>query len=174
MSVPEHLTTVARNARALASRGDLRGAQAMLDQALEPAIAMLGPDHAEVLAATRLLASLHRNLGDLSDSRRLLEEALAAGQFSLGEDDPALLPLSYDLAMLADELGNRHEARRNFTRLLRYGPGALGADHEYVQAAQRYLGLTTPQRPTSATPPARRPPTDPDPGDRPGRATQPD
>jgi hypothetical protein len=116
----------------------------MLEQALDPAATMIGPDHPEVLAGTRLLASLHRDLGDLTQARRLLESALAAGQFTLGEDSPTLLPLSYDLAMLADELGNRHEARRNFTTLLRHGPVALGPDHEYVRAARRYLGVTTP------------------------------
>jgi hypothetical protein len=144
VSVPDHLTTVVRDAHTLATRGDLRGAQAMLDQALGPAITVLGPDQPEVLAATRLLASLHRDLGDLTDARRLLEEALAAGQFTLGEDSPVLLPLSYDLAMLADELGNRHEARRNFTLLLRHGPAKLGPDHEYVRAARRYLGAGAP------------------------------
>ncbi len=170
MSVPDHLITVARNARALATRGDLGGARAMLDQALEPAATMLGPDHPEVLAATRLLASLHRDLGELSDARRVLEEALAAGQFTLGDDSPDLLPLSYDLAMLADELGNRHEARRNFTRLLRYGPATLGPDHEYVRAARRYLGVAAeppqagpippvdPVAPAGPTAPAEPPP----------------
>lgn len=170
MSVPDHLSTVARNARALATRGDLSSARAMLDQALEPAATMLGPDHPEVLAATRLLASLHRDLGELSDARRVLEEALAAGQFTLGDDNPALLPLSYDLAMLADELGNRHEARRNFTRLLRYGPAALGPDHEYVRAARRYLGVT--DQPPGPTPPVdHAPPVDPVPV--PPRSTHP-
>jgi hypothetical protein len=155
-----HLTAVAHHARALAARGDLRGAQAMLDQALEPATAVLGPDHPEVLTATRLLASLHRDLGDLSGARRLLEGALGAGEFTLGDDSPALLPLSYDLAMLADELGNRHEARRNFTRLLRQGPAALGPDHEYVRAARRYLGVAAPSAPD---PGAGAPIPDPDP-----------
>jgi Tetratricopeptide repeat len=161
VSAPDHLTAVARNAHALATRGDLSGARAMLDQALEPAATMLGPDHPEVLAATRLLASLHRDLGELSDARRVLEEALAAGQFTLGDDNPALLPLSYDLAMLADELGNRHEARRNFTRLLRYGPAALGPEHEYVRAARRYLGVAAQPPPGPVPPPAEPPPVDP-------------
>jgi tetratricopeptide (TPR) repeat protein len=154
VSLPDHLTAVARNARALATRGDLRGAQAMLDQALEPAAAMLGPNHPEVLTATRLLASLHRDLGDLSGARRLLEEALTAGQFALGDDSRALLPLTYDLALLADELGNRHEARRNFTRLLHHGPAALGPDHEYVRAARRYLGVAPSTPDPGATAPA--------------------
>jgi hypothetical protein len=140
VSAPDHLATVVSNARALATRGDLHGAQALLAPALDPAVTMFGPDHPDVLAGTRLLASLHRDLGDLSHARRLLEEALAAGQFTLGEDSPTLLPLSYDLATLADELGNRHEARRNFTLLVRHGPAALGPDHEYVLAARRYLG----------------------------------
>ncbi|MGC9665651.1 tetratricopeptide repeat protein [Planosporangium sp. 12N6] len=160
MSSPDHLTAVARDARALAARGDLDGARALLDRVLDPATTALGPDHPEVLGATRLLASLHRDLGDLSGARRILEEALAAGQFTLGDDNPALLPLSYDLATLADELGNRHEARRNFTRLLRQGPAALGPDHEYVRAARRYLGVTAspatgaPTAPAPAQPPA--------------------
>ncbi|GII21789.1 fibronectin type III domain-containing protein [Planosporangium mesophilum] len=160
MSVPDHLTTVSHHARALATRGDLRGAQAMLDQALEPAAAMLGPDHPEVLAATRLLASLHRDSGDLSGARRLLEEAIAAGEFTPGGDSPTLLSLSYDLAMLADELGNRHEARRNFTRLLRQGPAVLGPDHEYVRAARRYLdaGASTPASAPPVAPVTPAPP----------------
>ncbi|WP_239075391.1 fibronectin type III domain-containing protein [Planosporangium flavigriseum] len=157
MSVPDHLAAVVRNAHALASRGDLRGAQVKLEQALDPAAATLGADHPEVLAGTRLLASLHRELGDLMHARRLLEEALAAGQFTLGEDSPALLPLSYDLATLADELGNRHEARRNFTTVLRHGPAALGPDHEYVQAASSYLGASPPGTAGPAAPP---PPTE--------------
>jgi hypothetical protein len=153
--MPDRLAAVARNARARAARGELRDAQVMLDQALEPAAAMLGPGHPEVLAATRLLASLHRELGELSDARRVLEEALAAAQFALGDDSPALLPLSYDLATLADELGNRHEARRNFTRLLWHGPAALGPDHEYVQAARRYLDVSAQPAagPATAAPP---------------------
>jgi hypothetical protein len=167
--VPDHLTTVTRNAHALATRGDLRAAQAMLGQAIEPATTMLGPDHPEVLAATRLLASLHRDLGDLSGARRLLEEALAAGQFTLGDDSPALLPLSFDLATLADELGNRHEARRNFARLLRHGPAALGPDHEYVRAARAYLGVAgAPPGPAAAPPgpgPAAAPPVSAPPAD---------
>jgi hypothetical protein len=163
VSAPDHLTTAARNARALATRGDLQGAQVLLDRALEPATVTLGPDHPEVISATRLLASVNRDLGDLSGARRLLEEALAAGQFTLGDDSPALLPLSYDLATLADELGNRHEARRNYTRLLRHGPAVLGADHEYVRAARRYLGVdNAPERtppPADLTPPLTPPPT---------------
>ncbi len=166
VSAPAQLAAVASNARALAARGDLRGAEAMLDQVLEPAAATLGADHPEVLAATRLLASLRRGLGDLSGARRILEEALAAGQFTLGEDSAALLPFAYDLATLAAELGNRHEARRNYTRLLRYGPAALGPDHEYVRAARGYLGVSaTPQAPAApATPSApAAPPTPPTP-----------
>jgi hypothetical protein len=163
VSAPDHLTTAARHARTLATRGDLLGAQVVLDRAIEPAIAVLGPDHPEVISTTRLLASVNRDLGDLSGARRLLEEALAAGQFTLGDDSPALLPLSYDLATLADELGNRHEARRNYTRLLRHGPAVLGADHEYVRAARRYLGVdSAPEQtppPADLTPPLTPPPT---------------
>ncbi|NJC70327.1 tetratricopeptide repeat protein [Planosporangium thailandense] len=155
MSVPDHLTAAVHDARALAARGDLRGAQALLERVLDPAATVLGPDHAEVLTGTRLLASLHRRLGDLAHARRLLEDALAAGHFTLGEDSPHLLPLSYDLATLADELGNRHEARRNFGVLLRHGPAVLGADHEYVRAARRYLdGAAAPGPPPPAAPPA--------------------
>jgi hypothetical protein len=129
-----------QNARAVAAQGDLRGARMMLEQAVEAAGETLGPDHPEVLAATRMLAAVNVELGDLSDARRLLEEGLADGQFTLGEDHPVLLRMSFDLAILADELGNRHEARRNYTRLARYGPTVLGTEHPFVLAATRYLG----------------------------------
>lgn len=145
VSVPAQLAAVTQNARALAARGDVRGGCDLLDQALDAASMMVGPDHPEVLSATRLLASLRRQLGELAEARRLLEEGLAAGQFTLGEDHPLLLSLAYDLATLADELGNRHEARRNYTRIARYGPRTLGAGHPTVRAARRYLGDETPE-----------------------------
>jgi hypothetical protein len=139
VSGPAHLLAAVQNARALAARGDLRGATTVLDDTVEVAVAVLGPDHPEVLSATRLLASLHRDLGELSVARRLLESAIAAGERSLGDADAMMLSLSYDLATLAHELGNRHEARRNFARLARYGPAVLGAEHPQVEAALRYL-----------------------------------
>lgn len=137
--MPAHLSAVTQSARARAAKGDLRGAAALLTEAIDAATTQVSRDHPEVLTATRYLASLHRETGEPTTARRLLEEALAAGSFILGEAHPLMLSLSYDLAVIADELANLHEARRNYARVQRYGPAVLGPEHEYVRAAQGYL-----------------------------------
>jgi hypothetical protein len=129
-----------RPRRRPAGRDDPRAAVASLSEALVLTGERIGTDHPEVLAATRVLAALHKQLGELPEARSLLENAIAAGQFTRGERDPVMLGLAFDLAHVAHELENRHEARRNFERVRRYGPAVLGPEHEYVRVAQRYLG----------------------------------
>src|SRR5439155_21479870 len=75
VSAADRLSAVTQDARARVARGDLRGARDLLDPAVESGGMALGPDHPQVLASARLLASLHRELGDLADARRVLEEA---------------------------------------------------------------------------------------------------
>jgi len=138
--VADHLASVVAHAAGPAGRDDPRAAVASLSEALVLTGERIGTDHPEVLAATRVLAALHKQLGELPEARSLLENAIAAGQFTRGERDPVMLGLAFDLAHVAHELENRHEARRNFERVRRYGPAVLGPEHEYVRVAQRYLG----------------------------------
>jgi hypothetical protein len=153
VSVTDHLAAVAAHAGGPAGQGDPRGAATSLATTLSSAQAQIGKDHPTVLVATRVLAGLRRQLGELSEARTLLENALAAGQFTRGEGDVTMLGLAYDLALIAYELENRHEARRNFERIRRFGPAVLGVEHEYVQAAYRFLGGPPPVAPPPAAPP---------------------
>ena len=144
MSSSAQLANAVQGARAVAAQGDVRGAFALLDQALDGASGTLGGDDPDVLAATCVLAKFHTDLGELSDARRLLEEGLAAGYHRLGDGHAVMLALSYELARIADELGNVYEAKRRYGQLARLGPAALGEDHPSVRAARRYLGLPEP------------------------------
>ncbi|MEV4514332.1 fibronectin type III domain-containing protein [Dactylosporangium sp. NPDC049525] len=144
MSSSAQLANAVQGARAVAAQGDVRGAFALLDQALDGATGTLGGDDPDVLAATCVLAKFHTDLGELSDARRVLEEGLAAGYHRLGDGHAVMLALSYELARIADELGNVYEAKRRYGQLARLGPAALGEDHPSVRAARRYLGLPEP------------------------------
>ncbi|MEV0129451.1 fibronectin type III domain-containing protein [Dactylosporangium sp. NPDC050688] len=144
MSSSAQLANAVQGARAVAAQGDVRGAFALLDQALDAATGTLGGDDPDVLAATCVLAKFHTDLGELGDARRLLEEGLAAGYHRLGDGHAVMLALSYELARIADELGNVYEAKRRYGQLTRLGPAALGEDHPSVRAARRYLGLPEP------------------------------
>lgn len=120
--------------------GDPTGARDVLEQAAEVAVAVYGPDNADVIETQRRLALVHRELDDPAAARRTLEQALAAGLLRYGEADPLMLSIFAELGAVAEQLGNRHEARRNFMRVIQYGPEVLGFDHPDVRAAQAYLG----------------------------------
>lgn len=136
---PSPLTDVHDRARAIRDAGDLAGAIAYLQRALEAGRAAFGDDDPQVLRTGHLLSAMHRECGDPAAARRVLEEALAAGEFRLGENHPVLLGIAFDLGVVADELGNRHEARRNLTRVAAAGPAVLGSGHWQVVEAERYL-----------------------------------
>ena len=125
--VADHLAAVVAHVAGPAGQDDPRAAAASLAEALGLTGERIGTDHPEVLAATRVLAALHRRMGELPEARSLLENAIAAGQFTRGEQDPVMLGLAFDLAYVAHELENRHEARRNFERVRRHGPAVLEA-----------------------------------------------
>jgi hypothetical protein len=154
VSAPALLATAVQSARTMAEQGDLQGALALLDQAVDAASAMLGVDDPDVLSATSLLARIHIGLGDLTEARRLLEEALAAGHYRLGDEHPVMLILAFDLAGVASELGNVYEAKRRYGQVARFGPVALGADHPAVLAARRALGIPPPDAPIPPPEPA--------------------
>ncbi|GAB1690679.1 tetratricopeptide repeat protein [Krasilnikovia sp. M28-CT-15] len=144
MSQPSALTAARQHAQALAGSGDLAGARAVLERAVEVGRAGLGEDDPEVLATAHQLAAVHQQADDPAAARRVLEEAYAAGQWRLGDADPLMLTISYDLGVVAAELGNRHEARRAFSRVADNGPAVLGAGHWTVARARAFLGDESP------------------------------
>jgi hypothetical protein len=161
VSQPSPLTGARQHAQALADAGDLGGARAVLQHAVDMGGANLGEDDPDVLATAHQLAQLHQRAGDPSAARRVLEEAYAAGQWRLGDADPLMLLISHDLGMVAEELGNRHEARRAFGRVASHGLAVLGGDHWAVARARAYLGEDPPtvrmELPVQAPAPIREP-----------------
>ncbi|MFB9445739.1 hypothetical protein Dvina_32895 [Dactylosporangium vinaceum] len=125
-----------QHAQALADRGDLAGARAVLESAVNAGRPGLAGGDPELLSTMRQLAALQVRAGDHMSARRVLEEAVEAGN-QRGESDPLALLLAYDLAVVATELGNRYVARTNFGRVARFGPAALGPAHPAVEHARR-------------------------------------
>jgi hypothetical protein len=140
VSQPSPLLAVRQRAQALAGSGDLAGARAALEHAVDAGKGTLGEDDPDVLATLHQLARMHQQADDPSAARRVLEEAYAAGQWRLGDSDPLMLEISFDLGVVAEELGNRHEARKAFGRVAGTGAAVLGADHWAVARARAYLG----------------------------------
>jgi hypothetical protein len=158
VSQPSPLNGARQHAQSLAGSGDLGGARAVLEHAVDVGRANLGEDDPDVLATALQLAQVHQAADDPSGARRVLEEAYAAGQWRLGDADPVMLLISHDLGVVAEELANRHEARRAFGRVAGHGPEVLGADHWAVVRARAYLGEDPPtvrmELPAPAPPPA--------------------
>jgi hypothetical protein len=150
------LTPARRRAQELAASGDLAGARAILEKAVELGKVNLAEDDPDVLVTAYHLGQLYRRMDDQPAARRVLEEAYAAGQWRLGDHDALMVEISYDIGVVAEELGNRHEARKAFTRVAQYGPAALGATHEAVARAQAYLGHA-PDSVRSSAPPTATP-----------------
>jgi hypothetical protein len=155
------LTPARRRAQELAASGDLVGARAILEKAVELGKANLSEDDPDVLLTAYHLGQVYQRLDDQSAARRVLEEAYAAGQWRLGDHDPLMVEISYDIGVVAEELGNRHEARKAFTRVAEFGPAALGAGHEAVVRAQAYLGHASDSVRSSAPPPGPASPIEP-------------
>ncbi|WP_284044033.1 tetratricopeptide repeat protein [Actinoplanes sp. M2I2] len=140
VSQPSPLSPARQRALALASSGDLAGARAVLEHAVELGKINLSEDDPDVLLTALQLGTVLQQADDPSAARRVLEEAYAAGQWRLGDSDALMLQISHGIGVVAEELGNRHEARKAFTRVAELGPAALGVEHPVVARARAYLG----------------------------------
>jgi len=168
VSQPSPLTPARQRAQVLADSGDLTGAIALLERAVELGKINLTEDDPDVLRTSYLLGQMLRKDDDPSGARRVLEDAYAAGLWRLGDSDALMLEISHDIGLVAEELGNRHEARKAFGRVAELGPATLGAGHWAVARARAYLGqdqdasvrASEPPQPQS-TVPVSDPPTQP-------------
>jgi hypothetical protein len=140
VSQPSPLSPARQRALALASSGDVVGARAVLERAVELGKVNLAEDDPDVLRTAFELGSLLQRIDDPAGARRVLEEAYAAGQWRLGDADPLMVEISHGIGLAAQELGNRHEARKAFGRVAEYGPAVLGDGHWAVAGARAYLG----------------------------------
>ncbi|WP_433305427.1 tetratricopeptide repeat protein [Actinoplanes sp. CA-030573] len=161
MSQPSPLTPARQRAQSLADSGDLTGAIALLERAVELGKVNLAEDDPDVLRTALQLGGLLRRADDPSGARRVLENAYAAGLWRLGDSDALMLEISHDIGAVAEELGNRLEARKAFSRVAQLGPATLGAGHPAVTEARAYLGQEqiAPVRPPDPAPASEEHPT---------------
>jgi Flp pilus assembly protein TadD len=68
--------------------GDLAGARAQLERALQISEAALGPDHPDIGVRRANLGLVLHDLGDLAGARTQLERALQISEATLGPDHP--------------------------------------------------------------------------------------
>ncbi|WP_344519971.1 tetratricopeptide repeat protein [Paractinoplanes durhamensis] len=140
VSQPSPLSPAWQRAQELADSGDLAGARAVLERAVELGKVNLSEDDPDVLRTAYQLGTVLQKADDPAGARRVLEEAYAAGSWRLGDSDALMVEISHDIGVVAEELGNRHEARKAFGRVAEFGPAALGGGHWAVARARAYLG----------------------------------
>ncbi|MFD0525534.1 tetratricopeptide repeat protein [Paractinoplanes durhamensis] len=126
VSQPSPLSPAWQRAQELADSGDLAGARAVLERAVELGKVNLSEDDPDVLRTAYQLGTVLQKADDPAGARRVLEEAYAAGSWRLGDSDALMVEISHDIGVVAEELGNRHEARKAFGRVAEFGPAALG------------------------------------------------
>jgi tetratricopeptide (TPR) repeat protein len=91
----------------LQALGDLTGARAQLEQAVDISEAALGPDHPSMATRRGNLGRVLQALGDLTGAQSQLEQALTIGERALSPDHPTVLDLRTALAGIPTTLDGR-------------------------------------------------------------------
>ena len=86
----------------LMEQGDLPGARARFERALEIGEAAYGPDHPDLAKFVQNLANVLQRQGDSAGARALLERALDIFRRFLGDDHPYTLTVKEILDSLKD------------------------------------------------------------------------
>ena len=81
--------------------GDLPGARAQFERALQISEAALGPDHPTVGARRSNLGRVLQDLGDLAGARAQFERALQISEAAHGADNPIALSIRKHLSNLS-------------------------------------------------------------------------
>lgn len=108
---PGTLTSMNNLAITLHAQGDLAGAQALEEKALEVCRRVLGEEHPDTLASMNNLASTLRAQGDLAGAWALQEQELEASRRVLGEEHPDTLASMNNLASTLWSQGDLAGAR---------------------------------------------------------------
>ena len=120
-------------------QGDLAGARALKEQALEGMRRRFGADHMETWTAMNNLAFTLRAQGEWARARDLEEQVLAALRRKLGPDHPDTLSAMSNLAMTLYAQGDLAGARQLGEQVLAARLRVLGADHDDTLTAMSNL-----------------------------------
>jgi tetratricopeptide (TPR) repeat protein len=106
--------------------GDLAGAKAQYERALEIGEAALGPNYPDMAAWRSNLGGVLQDLGDLAGARVEYERALEIGEAALGPDHPHVATWRNNLADVLRALGDLAGARDQVERALAIGEATHG------------------------------------------------
>ncbi len=115
----------------LGAEGDLAGARAHLERAVQVAEAAFGPDHADVGTCLNNLGSVLQDQGDLAGARANYERALAIAEGAY-RPDPGLATRLSNLGCLLRDQGDLSGSRQYLERALAVAETAFGNDHPDV------------------------------------------
>ncbi len=115
--------------------GDMAGALADLQEALEMTLETLGPDHSRVAYIRQNIADLQMQLGQPEKSHENYLEVLRIWKASLGPEHPNLAYAYEQLAILAKQRRDFETAEENIALALKLREDNLGPDHALVLQA---------------------------------------
>jgi eukaryotic-like serine/threonine-protein kinase len=113
----------------LGDLGDLPGARAAAEEAVQRDLAMFGAHHPRYAILLRNLANRLAELGDLKGAVARLEEALAVVHETDGDDSMPALTVRLSMANIYGQVGRLDDAEANVTRALPLAERLLGAEH---------------------------------------------
>ena len=129
---PELALAMTRLALAISARGDLDGAEPLLNNALAIRRESLGPNHTDVAASLNNLALLRKRRGDPEAAEALLRECLAIAREAPGESDTFHATALNNLALVRVSRGDPVGAEPLLNRALAIRRKVLGPDHPEV------------------------------------------
>ena len=102
----------------------------------------LPPDHADLVRARHVLATVWIQMGEFDGARGLLEDVLAVYERTLPEEHPNRIMVLESLADILLRLGDVSQARAIQEQVLAIQSRVLPDDHLYVQNARNALAVT--------------------------------
>jgi len=128
----------------LLRNGDLDGAQAIFEYALEQRAAAFGQDDPSIATELANLGNLLAEQNDLQAARRFLERALALHERAFGRDDPEVALDLGNLGLVVLDLGEVDTARCLFDRALTIQLNSFGPEHQHTGVALANLANRVP------------------------------
>jgi tetratricopeptide (TPR) repeat protein len=124
----------------LRDAGDLTGARARYERAIDISEAARGPNHPDVAFWRNNLGNVIWALGDFQGSRIQHERAVSIGEASLGPNHPDVAIWRNNLGMVLQDVGDLAGARVQHERAVDIGEAAHGPYHPGVAASRNNLG----------------------------------
>ncbi|TWI03533.1 non-specific serine/threonine protein kinase/serine/threonine-protein kinase [Luteimonas cucumeris] len=131
-----------RLASTLVDLGEIKAGRAHMERLLPMYKTLLGPEHADTLAATAQLVAMRTQSGDLEQALALQRELVGIQSRRLGREHPlTLMARGYMVNVLANMRGRAEEALSEAKAVVEARGRVLGADNPQTLRAQ--LSLAT-------------------------------